>query len=215
MIIDYTLADVLAMQTKLSAISPSRDIVATSLTALFVHGVDTELHCLRFDVSASLFAAIVKATGATVVDRKEEGRVAKVDVDTWIHEGTRLSKEFRNDICVYPLEDIKIRYEVQGRSNDYGLADHSRAFAQKIQAFQDKAAMPKPEPVVVVTPDQMGLDADEQAFADLCAKADWYYGYSDDIDVWRRGRDSCAALKATADGKGGKYTQVYKYYSSK
>lgn len=213
--VNYTLADVLAMQTKLAAISPNRDIVATSVTALFVHGVEPECKAMRFDVSASLFAAIVQATGATVTDSKIEGRRAKVYADTWIQEGTRLGKVFRDGICVYDLEDIKVRYEIQGRSQSYGLADHARAAAHKIQKFQDRQAMPKPEPVVVVTPDQMGLDADEQAFADLCAKADWYYSYSDDNDVWRRGRDSCAALKATADGKGGKYTQVYKYYSSK
>ena len=34
-------------------------------------------------------------------------------------------------------------------------------------------------------------------FADALRRHDWYYAYSDDHSVWRRGRDQAAALNAS------------------
>lgn len=59
------------------------------------------------------------------------------------------------------------------------------------------------------------MTEDEQVFEKLCIRADWYYSYSDDINVYRAGKAGCEQLQKEAGQLGGNFALIYKYYSTK
>ena len=119
--------------------------------------------------------------------------------DVTIYEGTNLGKEMVDGLWVYPFKSIKARLEIMGDRRDIRLPEVKTT----VEEIKDEK--------VVKTFDN--LTEEQAAFEARCKAADWYYDYSDDIRVFRRGRDQCEALKKEAEVHGGVHLDIYKHYS--
>lgn len=58
-------------------------------------------------------------------------------------------------------------------------------------------------------------DDEFDSFRLMCLQHDWYYSYSDDGGVWRRGNDRQKKLEAIVAEKGGKYKDYWDNYALK
>jgi len=54
-------------------------------------------------------------------------------------------------------------------------------------------------------------DAEFDEFRRWVRNHDWYYDYSDDINVWRSGRQQAEKIQAAIKKHGGKYQDFYRY----
>ena len=55
----------------------------------------------------------------------------------------------------------------------------------------------------------------ETEFKELCAKHDWYFGYSDDNAVYRNGSANLKMLEERRDQLGGNAKEIFDHYSNK
>lgn len=55
----------------------------------------------------------------------------------------------------------------------------------------------------------------EVAFEEACKRHDWYWSYSDDNSVWRKGRDNLKTLEETRDQLGANAKLIFDKYSSR
>ncbi len=200
-------------QTLLEEMSDARFVAALE-TALAVHGVKDCSALARLDVSSGLFWHLARKYDRVVTKDGNSNYIRHNDA--YIREGTHADIVAVDGIFAYSLDGLKARYELHSQTRELS-ALASRYIASDIAAFQARQAKPKATPTAAVGagPAWGELDADEAEFEAQCKRADWYYSYSDDIGVYRRGKAHCDQLKAAADSKGGNYTLIYKHYSSK
>lgn len=210
--------EIVALAKEVQAYAPNETVVAAGTTALILHGVMEATTHAHFHVSATMFETI-RAARHSVVATMEGRRMIQVGFAVWVHEGPYLDTTHVEGVKVYTLNGLRVRYELQGQGTQPGALE-ARCLAGDIARHQVKmdelAAAPVGSAVPVkVLPSWGELTEAEQAYEARCVRADWYYSYSDDITVYRAGKESCNLLKAEADREGGKYSQIYKYYSTK
>jgi hypothetical protein len=58
------------------------------------------------------------------------------------------------------------------------------------------------------------LGEDLMEYVEKLQRFDWAYSYSDDIKVYRCGKDTHEQLRTVAEDKGGLYQKAYDYYSN-
>lgn len=129
-----------------------------------------------------------------------------------------------NGLTTYPLEDVLLRARHQA-GNKGSLAKQAETIlirADLIAQLQAAEAATTLEPVVpafdgkttkVREYDPETLTKEEKEFEDSCRRADWFYGYSDDIRVYKAGKVHCDSLVATSKRLGGVYLQILKFYN--
>lgn len=210
--------EIVALAKEVQAYAPNETVVAAGTTALILHGVMEATTHAHFHVSATMFETI-RAARHSVVATVEGRRMIQVGDAVWVHEGPYLDTTFVEGVKVYTLNGLRVRYELQGRGTHRGALE-ARCLAGDIARHQVKmdelAAVPAGAVVPVkVLPHWGELTEAEQAYEARCVRADWYYSYSDDINVYRAGKASCGDLKAEADKQRGNYSLIYKYYSTK
>lgn len=188
-------ADLLEIQQELLAKVSGARVVAALETALMIHGLAPVSTVARFDVSSGLYHYLIKKYNCQVF---KLGASEVIEYrGAYLMEGTYSDITQVDGIYVYGLNGLRMRYAVQG------------------QTIEEAQAQP-PEVAVAVNGVNWGdLDTEEAAFEVECKAADWYYSYSDDLGVFKRGREKCDRLKAVAEAKGGKYAQIYRYYSER
>ena len=191
-------SNLMAIQNEISDFADGHTVVFNDETSLHAHGVMDTVSTAGVDVSATLFAKIAKAIGNGILT-KNGRRFMYYRHDVTIYEGTNLGKEMVDGLWVYPFKSIKARLEIMGDRRDLRLPE--------VKASVEEVKVEK----VVKTFDN--LTEEQAAFEVRCKTADWYYGYSDDISVYRRGRDQCDDLKVEATKKGGVYLDIYEHYS--
>jgi len=190
--------DLLAIQNTLRQYAMEEKVVLNDESSLLFHGCKDSMVAVGFDVSSTMFAIIYNELRHPVFNHGGQ-REIKVNDLVIIREGMHLNRECVDGVWVYPFEDIKTRLKLKGDLRHLELPEvKPRAERVKVEK-------------VVKTFDNL---TDEQAaFEARCKAADWYYDYSDDIRVFRRGRDQCEALKKEAEVHGGIHLDIYKYYS--
>jgi len=191
-------SNLMAIQNEISNFADGHTVVFNDETSLVAHGALETITTAGIDVSATLFAKIAKAIGNTIQTKKGR-RFMYYRHDVTIYEGTNLGKEMVDGLWVYPFKSIKARLEIMGDRRDIRLPEVKTV----VEEIKDEK--------VVKTFDN--LTEEQAAFEARCKAADWYYDYSDDINVFRRGRDQCNGLKVEATEKGGVYLDIYEYYS--
>lgn len=191
-------SNLMAIQNEITSFADGHTVVFNDETSLVAHGAMETIATAGVDMSATLFAKIAKAIGNTI-QTKNGRRFMYYRHDVTIYEGTNLGKEMVDGLWVYPFKSIKARLEIMGDRRDLRLPE--------VKAVVEEVKVEK----VVKTFDN--LTEEQAAFEARCKAADWYYDYSDDIRVFRSGRDQCNGLKAEATKKGGVYLDIYEYYS--
>lgn len=212
-----TKTDLLAMYNEVQAIVPDAKVALADNTALFFHGIVKTARTATFEVSATLFETARQRTGNFVsTDLGVRGLFLRDEI--LLLEGVHGDIISQDGIPMYTLEAMRVRYELMGRGEKPFASSHAR-FAYDIGQLQAKLAAPEPvapaAPVEHVEPDFGVLTEAEEAFRARCKKADWYYGYSDSLQVFKAGRACCDALKAESVQHGGNYAVLYQYYSSR
>ena len=193
-------SNLMAIQNEISNFADGHTVVFNDETSLVAHGALETITTAGVDVSASLFAKIAKAIGNTIQTKKGR-RFMHYRHDVTIYEGTSLGKEMVDGLWVYPFKSIKARLEIMGDRRDIRLPEVKTT----VEEIKDEKVVKTFE----------NLTDDQATFELRCKAADWYYSYSDDLSVYRRGRDQCEALKKEAEVHGGIHLDIYKYYSSK
>lgn len=188
------------LQQAIRAFDESANISLSDETALVHYGIVESTSTAHFDVGSRLFNKIAEATG-NIVRNVNGRRELMFSHDVVIHEGPHLGAKLDNGIYVYPIESIQNRFKYKGDLRDLSLPKPV-----------EKAVLEKPAEVIL---DQSNFSEAEIEFAARCKRADWYYSYSDDIRVYRAGKAQCEGLKKEADEKGGVFTTIYKYFSTK
>lgn len=193
-------SNLLAIQNTIQSYSKDEKIVLNDESSLLFHGCKDYMVAVGFDVSSTMFSIIHQALRHPVF--KQGGvREMKVDDLVIIREGMHINRECIDGVWVYPFEDIKTRLKLKGDLRHLELPE-VKPRAERVKVEE-----------VVKTFENL---TDEQVVFELkCKTADWYYSYSDDRSVYRRGRDQCEALKKEAEAHGGIHLDIYKYYSSK
>ncbi|ARV77175.1 hypothetical protein FDI21_gp004 [Pseudomonas phage Noxifer] len=211
-------SDLLAMYNEVQAIVPDAKVALADNTALFFHGIVKTANSAIFEVSATLFETARQRTGNFVsTDLGVRGLFLRDGL--LLLEGVHADIVWQEGVPMYTLEAMRVRYELMGRGEKPFASSHAR-FAYDIGQLQAKLAEPEPaapvaQPVAHVEPDFGELTEAEAAFRDRCKKADWYYGYSDSLQVFKAGRACCDALKAESVQHGGNYAALYQYYSTR
>lgn len=210
--------EIVTLAQEVQAYAPGEVVVAAATTALILHGITDSTTRAHFHVSSTLFEAICAARRCFVA-QVDGRRMLQIGDTIAVHEGPYLDITSIEGVKVYTLEGMRSRYEMQGGSTRPG-ATEARCLAGDIAQHQVKlaelAAVPVGEAVPVkVLPSWGALTEAEQAYEKRCDRADWYYSYSDDINVYRAGKAECEELKTEAAKLQGNYSLIYKYYSTK
>jgi hypothetical protein len=192
--------DLLEIYTEIKNFGISHTVVFDDETSLVAHGVMDNKVVAGVDVSATLFNRIAEATG-NIVRTSQGRRYLQYSHEVIIREGTHCGVEMKDGVHVYPFKNIKTRLEIMGDRRDLRLPE--------VKAAGKEVKVQK----VVKTFDN--LTEEQAAFEARCKTADWYYSYSDDAGVYRRGRAQCEGLKKEAEEHGGIHLDIYKYYSSR
>jgi hypothetical protein len=203
----------LALQTQVQAYGPNRSVVAGAATSLVVHGVLDSVARAHFDVSSTLFEAAAAEHKVYFYASINGNRAFQIGHDLTLCEGVRLGVVMVDGIHVYDLETLYVRYDARSRGEAIWAGHISVKIAERLAEL----AKPKPEAVAPVKPGPTWgeLNEAETAYEQRCSRADWYYSYSDDIRVFRAGKESCEKLKAEAAEQGGNYALIYKYHSTR
>jgi hypothetical protein len=212
-----TKTDLLAMQNQVLAYGPDERIALSDASGLLYHGIVKSAENGHFDVSATLFAAIVAATGnhVALIDGQ---RMTRIGDRITISEGTHLDIVKVDGLAMYTTESMRVRYELKGRGVRPFASTHAR-FAYdlgQLQAKLDNPPAAEPSaPVAPAEPDFGVLTEAETAFLERYKRADWYYSYSDDPRVYRAGKAECEALEQESREHGGKYAAIHQHYSNR
>jgi len=205
----FVKAQLLDLQAAIQEFHLDGTVVVSDDTCLLAYGMLDSAVEVHFDVNATLFQAIVAATGITVGGHALH-REAQYSHGVFIHEGVYAGKTKVDELYVYDLENLRVRLERRGRKNLKAcIAAESGA------KFQAELAAPAPVAPVPAGPTWGELNEAEQAYELRCQKADWYYGFSDYLPAYKAGKADCEALEAEAKKQGGNYALLYKHYSSK
>lgn len=203
--------DIARIQKEIQAYDIGGDCIAGDTTCLVVYGINDMTTTISFDVSRSLFDAILSSMNVSCHGTVNQ-RSFHYDHDVIVSEGVYGGEVMVDGIKVYNLAGLHTRFSLKGNTS----------FPCRILAGSIKELMDNPKvsevvkPVTPPTPVKSwgALSAEESLYEEACQKADWYYSYSDDASVYRRGKAECEGLKAKA-GQGGNYALIYKYYSTK
>lgn len=206
--------DLLALQAQVQQYYPDGKVVLSDESSLLVFGLKDSLVSVTFDVSASLFARAVKATGSSVFI-KDGNKTTRICDLVYLAEGVNLGQVKVDGLLMYNLKSIIARFNYKGSmSGDSSLAN--RIIAQRLAEYQEEQAKSKQVvPPATPQPTWGELTEVEQVFEQRCIKADWYYSYSDDIRVYRAGKEVCDSLEKEARANGGNHQLIYRYYSTR
>lgn len=193
-------SNLLEIYTEIKKFGISHTVVFDDETSLVAHGVMDNKVVAGVDVSATLFNRIAEATG-NIVRTSQGRRYLQYSHEVVIREGTHCGIEMKDGVHVYPFKNIKTRLEFYGDRRNLQLPEVKEA-----ETVKPKNTAPK---------EFVNLTEEQATFELRCKAADWYYSYSDDAGVYRRGRAQCEGLKKEAEEHGGIHLDIYKYYSSR
>lgn len=209
-------SQLLALQAQVRAYAPGHNVVAGAATSLVVHGIMDNVSRACFDVGARLFAAAAAEHKVRFYGDINGCRAFQIGHDLTLCEGVFTGIVEVDGIHVYDLESLYVRYDARsrGEGSEAIWAGH---VSVKIAERLAELAKPLPEKVEPVKPGPTWgeLNEAETAYEQRCNRADWYYSYSDDIRVYRAGKECCDRLKLEADDLGGNYALIYKYHSTR
>lgn len=192
--------DLLALQNSIRQYNLEEKVVLNDESSLLFHGCKDSMMAVGFDVSSTIFETIYRELRHPLFKQGGQ-REMKVNDLVIVREGMHVNRQCVDGVWVYPFEDIKTRLKLKGDLRHLELPE--------VKAREERV---KVEEVVKTFEN---LTDDQATFELRCKAADWYYSYSDDLSVYRRGRDQCEALKKEAEVHGGIHLDIYKYYSSK
>lgn len=204
-------ADIARIQKEIQAYGIGEDCIAGDTTCLVVYGINDVTTTISFDVSRSLFDAILSAKDVSCQGTVNQ-RSLHYDHDVIVKEGVYGGEVMVDGVKVYNLAGLHTRFRLKGNTSV-----PCRIIAGSIkELMENQPTVPVVKPVTPKTPTKEwgDLSVEEGRYEELCRRADWYYSYSDDASVYRRGKAECEQLEAKA-AQGGNYALIYNYYSNK
>jgi hypothetical protein len=212
-------SDVLPVYNSIQAYVPDARVALSDISVLAYHGIFKSNNAMTFEVSSTLFETVAQRTGKYVsTDKGVRGLFLRDDV--LLLEGTRAGIEMVDGIPMNDLEGIRVRYKMTGESNAPFTSHHAR-IAYDISQWQaqrdgslpaataqhDVTPVAKPEPTWGV------LTEAEEVFKARCERADWYYSYIDNTQLYKARKAVCDELETEAKQLGGNYVLLYTHYS--
>lgn len=197
------------------------EVIASDETSLVVYGILDNIEMPCFDVSSAIFTEVAKKWPVDMSDKLNPTSI--IDGRVKVRLGRNLGITVVDGIYVYDIASLETRFAIYGR----GMSERCtrfRRFAEELANMKDemRQARAKGTSQLGATCAQVertavwgALDEAEATYEALCKKADWYYSYSDDHSVFKRGREECAGLEKTANVNGGNYKLIYNYYSNR
>ena len=204
-------ADIARIQKEIQAYDIGEDCIAGDTTCLVVYDINDATTTISFDVSRSLFDAILSAKAVPCQGTVNQ-RSLHYDHDVIVKEGVYGGEVMVDGVKVYNLAGLHTRFRLKGNTSV-----PCRILADSIRELMDNPKVSVAvKPVAPPTPVKSWgvLSAEESLYEVACQKADWYYSFSDDASVYRRGKAECEGLKVKAE-RGGNYALIFKYYSTK
>lgn len=226
----YNLNDIKRIVAELQAkCEPDGTLVVGGFTALVVHGYMASTASVSLDVSSRAFRDLAEGLSTANVQRVNGTRWCSPIPDVYVREGIQLGDVLVGGIRTYSIAGIKARAELLAtRPGHLGWGDACvtlsviQAHERKVEKAAERRAAEEETRLKVATNRQeieegflKGADQQLVEFIDRCKRADWYYSYSDDLTAYRRGKEVCTELEATARTKGGVYKEVYAHYSTR
>lgn len=184
------------------------EVITSDETSLVVYGILDNIEMPCFDVSSAIFAEVAKKWPVDTSNKLNPTSI--IDGRVKVRLGRNLGITVVDGIYVYDIDSLETRFAFYGRGMSESCT-RSRRFAEELANKKDGATCAQVER----TTTWGVLDEAEATYEALCKKADWYYSYSDDHSVFKRGRDECAGLEKTANVNGGNYKLIYNYYSNR
>lgn len=170
-------------------------IVCVGGSALTIRRVEAITSVITFAVGARVYEVL---KDKTLPDRVELVLGTPMNVD-------------KTDTYFVPTETVaSLRSKVESKANG---GDVLASFTLRSIDKYLKDKEPKEVQVKVKTWAEGELTEEERVFEASCQKQNWYYGFSDDLSVYKAGEASDRALLVEKDRIGGNAKAIYEHYS--
>ena len=213
--------DVKKIAARLKEISGSDNVVCNDKTSLLVQGFYPSIIGAGFMVPLSVYSVLIDAGVAKeICTHKAVVHLPELTgFEIVIEAGLRMAGLDVNDVKVTPVDNIRSRALVIAgdiKNKGWSTAKAMLSMIDSVQAERKAALERDLERKLTLKswlPDS--LTPEQQSYEDRCKSADWYYGYSDDLSIYKAGKAVCEELERIAANNGGTYKIIYEYYSKR
>lgn len=218
--------DVKKIVDRLKEISGSDNVVCNDKTSLLVQGFYPCIIGAGFMVPLSVYSALIDAGVAKeICTHKAVVHLPELTgFEIVIEAGLRMVSVEVDGVKVTPVDHIRSRALVIAgdiKNKGWSTAKVMLSMIDSVQAERKAALERDLERKLALEKKQLkswlpdSLTPEQRSYEDRCKSADWYYGYSDDLSVYKAGKAVCEELEQIAASNGGAYRAIYDYYSKR